>query len=166
MTRLVDLDDVAGLERAWRELEALREARAADPELRSACLRTLDAAEAAGRIDSGRRSVLAAELERQHPEVWLDSHYLGVVPPRVTVGRIRREWGHRPPDARDLLAELRDDPTRLRLVVAEASRFTSDWERVVEGVLELADRARIPAAVADAEVAGAVRALRGGRRAG
>jgi hypothetical protein len=69
VTRLVDLDDLAGLQAAWVELERVRAIRAVDPELRATILRRLD------HIDPADAEPIRAALDELHPEVVLAVHF-------------------------------------------------------------------------------------------
>lgn len=69
MTRLVDLDDLAGLERAWAELERVHTIRQADPELREAIVRRCD-----GLHPDDAERVLAA-LDLAHPSAVLEAFF-------------------------------------------------------------------------------------------
>jgi len=84
VTRLVDLDDAAGLELAWQALERRRAVCRIDPELRHAievrCARlTPDFAEP-----------ILRELSELHPAVVLDAHFHELVPNRPTIGAVIR----------------------------------------------------------------------------
>ncbi len=72
--RLVDLNDIAGLERAWAELEAVRAVRAIDPELRANIERRLD------RLDPDVAEPLRTDLDRIHPDAFLAAHFETLVP--------------------------------------------------------------------------------------
>ncbi len=78
--RLVDLDDLAGLERAWAELERVRSIRAVDPELREDILRRLD------QIDPVTAAPVRAALDRMHPEMVLEAFFRTICPNRSTIG--------------------------------------------------------------------------------
>jgi hypothetical protein len=84
VTRLVDLDDVAGLERAWAELERLRYVRMADPDLRAGILRRLD------HLDATVAEVIRTALDEWHPAVVLDAFCWDLVPEGPTIGVYRR----------------------------------------------------------------------------
>jgi hypothetical protein len=82
--RWVNLDDAAGLELAWCELERRRAVRDADPELREAILRRCDA------LPSELAAPILVDLDELHPEVVLDAHFRTLVADRPTVGALRR----------------------------------------------------------------------------
>lgn len=69
MSRLVDLDDLAGLERAWVELERLREVRQADPELREAIIRRCE------RLSPEDAAPILSALDEMHPDLVLKLHF-------------------------------------------------------------------------------------------
>lgn len=84
MTRLVDLDDIAGLERAWAELQHLYAVRTADPELREAILARLDG------LDAPLAEAIRMALDRFQPAVVLDGFVDWLTPDIKTVGFYRR----------------------------------------------------------------------------
>ena len=67
--RLVDLDDPAGLERAWSELSRLRAIRAADPELREVILRRCE------RLTPDQAAPVLAALDEVHPQCVLSAYF-------------------------------------------------------------------------------------------
>ncbi len=83
MTRLVDLDDVAGLERAWFELERVRAIRAIDPPLRENILRHVN------RLAPDVAAPILAALDEVHPALVLAVHFETIVPNRPTIGAFR-----------------------------------------------------------------------------
>jgi len=85
--RLVDLDDLAGLERAWSEIEHARAIRAIDPELRANIERRLDA------LAPDLAAPLRADLDRLHPDAWLLLHVEEVVPNMPAFGAFRQKAG-------------------------------------------------------------------------
>lgn len=100
MTRLVDLDDLAGLERAWAELERVRTVRVADPELREAIERRLES------LSSEEAAPVLAALDELHPEVVLESFFdvlAGELLHKPTIGALRRS-------ARGLAVAGRESP--------------------------------------------------------
>jgi hypothetical protein len=84
VTRLVDLDDLTGLERAWTELECLRAIRAVDPELRHAIERRLD------ELGPAIAEPIRASLDEMHPEIVLEAHFKTLVVDTPSLGAIRR----------------------------------------------------------------------------
>lgn len=72
MTRMVDLDDLTGLERAWGELERVRAIRALDPELRRNIERHLVL------LDPDEAAPIRAALDTTHPEVVL-AHFFTTI---------------------------------------------------------------------------------------
>lgn len=73
--RLVDLDDIAGLERAWCELERVRAIRALDPRLRENILRHVD------RLPPDAAAPIRAALDQMHPDAVLAAYFDTIVPP-------------------------------------------------------------------------------------
>jgi hypothetical protein len=82
--RVVDLDDITGLERAWSELERLHAIRDADPELREAILRRCE------HLDAVVAAPILAALDEVHPEAVIEAHFKSLAPNRATIGTIRR----------------------------------------------------------------------------
>ena len=82
--RLVDLDDLPGLERAWSELQHLYAVRTADPELREAILARLDG------LDPVMAETIRAALDRWQPAVVLDGFVDWMTPDIRTIGYYRR----------------------------------------------------------------------------
>jgi hypothetical protein len=82
IVRLVDLDDLTGLERAWGELERLHALRAIDPELRANIERHLD------QLDPADAAPIRAALDEIHPEAVLEVHFKTIVPNRPVIGAL------------------------------------------------------------------------------
>jgi len=80
----VDLNDIAGLERAWSELERVRAIRAIDPPLREAILRHVD------RLEPAVAEPIRIALDQAHPEVVLAAYFTDIVPNRPTIGAFMR----------------------------------------------------------------------------
>jgi hypothetical protein len=84
VTRLVDLDDAAGLELAWMELRRRHAIRDADPALRHAILRRCD------RLDQAVAQPIRDALDELHPEVVLAAFLDVLAPDRPTIGAVIR----------------------------------------------------------------------------
>jgi hypothetical protein len=85
VTRMVDLDDAAGLELAWQELSRRRAVREIDPPLREAILRRCE------RLPSSAAASIRADLDELHPAVVLETHFGALIPKDMpTVGAVRR----------------------------------------------------------------------------
>ncbi len=119
------------LERLWQKVDDLAKHRRIDPELRADILRVAE------QIDPALAEQLERELDLAAPAVVLAAHEDELVPNRPTVGAFPPADNITAPSIEDW---FREDPTRLRGLVLEASRFTTDEKLVVEGVLELAFR--------------------------
>ena len=157
--REVDFDNADDVARVWAEMQLRHAAREAAPELHAAIARKVDEALAEGRLSEARAAEIRADLDRAHPRAVLLGFYRELVPDRPALGAFPR--AHREPV--DLDAWYREDPLRLAAIVVEMRRFTSDLPRIVEAVLDIADRAGVPADVADSVVTDALRP-QGGRR--
>jgi hypothetical protein len=88
VTRLVevDLDDTAGIERLWAELQHARAIRDADPPLRVAILRRCDG------LSAEVAAPILTALDELHPEVVLEAYFTSIVPKMPTVGYWRRHY--------------------------------------------------------------------------
>jgi hypothetical protein len=154
MTRLVDLDDIAGLERAWSEVERLRAVRTLDPELRADIMRHVD------RLDPDVAAPILDALDRLPPAVVLEAYFETIVPNRPTIGAFPRLSTA---DAPDPGRWIREDPQRLAAVIQEMARFTDDRRAIAQAALDLADGVGIEEELADRIVSEALRDLNGGR---
>lgn len=67
--RLVDLDDLAGLEQAWDELRRYRALREIDPHLRASIIRRCQA------LPSDVAAAILTDLDQRHPEAVLETHF-------------------------------------------------------------------------------------------
>jgi hypothetical protein len=148
--RLVSLDDIAGLESAWHELRRAHEIKTADPELRRD-----------GRLTEDQATEISAELETTTPPVVLEAHWRELIPNRPTLGAFpRHEIGPAP----DLGEWYRADPERLRRLVAEMGRFSTDLSKIAAVALDAADKFGIPEDVADRIISDALHALNSEQR--
>jgi hypothetical protein len=117
------------LAKLWQQVDALWRHRAIDPELRVAILRV------AQHVDPALVSQIERELDEATPAAVLEAHQDELIEDRSTLGAFPRRDAIEVPTVSEWIAE---DPRRLRGVVFEACRFTSDDRRVAEGVLSLA----------------------------
>ena len=90
MTRLVDLDSIAGLECAWSELERRRELRDADPELREAIMRRCDY------LSSDKAAPILVALDQVHPALVLEIHFT-VLASATALAAVRNRQENRSP---------------------------------------------------------------------
>ncbi len=161
--RMVDLDEPAGLERAWRERQRRLEVRDADPELSAAIRRRVDEAVSEGRMTAAEADEVRAGLESVHPEAVLAGHWPRLLPQpkRTTPGSFRKavpcSFLSEAPEPAEWVA---GDPERLRGLILEMASFVDDWLGMTECVLRIADEAGIPESVADQIVVDALRSLR------
>ncbi len=160
MTRLevIDLDNVADIDRLWHELKRAHELRTADPELRHNIEKAITVALDRGAITEEQATEIDLMLESCVPGAVLEAWWKELIPnlDRATIGAFpRRECEPAP----NLDQWFRDDPTRLRGVMHEASRFTNDLKRIAAVALDIADKLGIPEDVADQIVADELHAL-------
>jgi hypothetical protein len=159
--RLVSLDDIAGLESAWHELRRAHEIKTADPELRRNIERAVTIALNDGRLTEDQATEISAELETTTPPVVLEAHWRELIPNRPTLGAFpRHEIGPAP----DLGEWYRADPERLRRLVAEMGRFSTDLSKIAAVALDAADKFGIPEDVADRIISDALHALNSEQR--
>ena len=130
--------------RAWGEIEQrVLTVRGTDPELRLAIGRATDRALAAGRIDQATADRIADELDEATSAVVLEAHADALIEDRP-IGEVGPPPARTVVDVRAELAKrLREDPHRLRHVVAFARCLTTDTRRTVELCLAVADAARV-----------------------
>lgn len=81
---LVDLDDIAGLQRAWAELERVRAVRLVDPEYRAAIERLLP------RLDPDDAEQVRSALDEFHPAAVADAFFEILAASVPTIGWHRR----------------------------------------------------------------------------
>jgi hypothetical protein len=122
------------LEALWAKINELARHRKIQPELRRDILRVAE------KVAPDLVAQLKHEMDEAVPSAVLAAHQDELIPDRLSLGAF--------PTADKLAAPsieawLREDPTRLRGVLGEASRFCSDDMLVVEGVLQLAKDAGI-----------------------
>jgi hypothetical protein len=154
--RLVSLDDIAGLESVWHELQRAHAIQTADPELRRNIERAVTIALNDGRLTEDQATEISVELETTVPPVVLEAHWRELIPNRPAPGAFPR---HEAGAAPDLGEWYRADPTRLCGLVAEMGRFSSDLKLIAASTLDAADKLGIPEDVADRIVSDALRAL-------
>ena len=88
MTRLVDLDDSVGLERAWAELERVHAVRAIDPDLYENIRRRCELLD-----DPADAEPILRDLDQLHPALVAEIHFdtlVKVVGRRHPLGRAGR----------------------------------------------------------------------------
>lgn len=152
MPRIVDLDDVHGLEQALDELARRRALGDADPPLRAALLRGCNRLDDR---DARLASTIREELDAMHPHAVCAGRWRDLVEDRSSLGAFPRRDSL---DAPTLEEWLQDDPRRLVRVVHEMLRFSHDLPRVTAAALELADRAGLDPELADKVVCAGLRA--------
>jgi hypothetical protein len=155
------LDDLTGLEAAWHELQRAHAIKTADPELRRNIERAVTIALNDGRLTEDQATEISAELEATTPPVVLEAHWRELIPDRPMLGAFPR---HEVGPAPDLGEWYRADPNRLRGLVAEAGRFSSDLRLIAASALDAADKFGIPEDVADRIVSDALHVLNRGQR--
>lgn len=141
MSRLVDLDDIPGLESAIAELQRLDDLRKVDPELRADIERVISEALADNRIANEDATRLRHDLDEITPAAMLAANFHELVPNRPALGAYKHLRYELPKV--DPLAEVRqrdhDDPTRLRGLVREIATFTDDREQIVRAAVAHAE---------------------------
>jgi len=162
----LDLDDIAtqGIEELVAELRRRHLPREADPKLYADLGRTIDKALAENRITADSAARMRKELDEISPAAMLESNFHELIENRPTIGHYRRAFPRRDrveiPNVSDWIAT---DPDRLRGVIAESARFSSDWLAIAENATKLADAAGIPEDVANGIIVDAIRSVRRAR---
>lgn len=153
MTRVVDLDDIAGLERAFHEIQHLMRIRESDPELRIDIERLLDG------LCPSLTSQVRAELDEAIPAVVLEARWRDLIPNKFTLGSFPPGEGTA---ASSGSVRTEDSPHCLSGVVREMARFTDNLRLIAEGALKFADQLGIDEQEADEIVCTTLRAIYGG----
>jgi len=148
--------------RVYADLERAADMRQVDPKLRADILRCADEALADGRLAEAEAEAIRCQLDEAHPGAVLEQWWRKLVKNRPSIGAFPRRTTPTVPTAGEW---LKDNPQRLAGVVREMRRFSDDVPKIVNSVLELADRAAIDAELADRIVCGALRP-KGARRVG
>jgi hypothetical protein len=161
MSRLVNLDDVAGLEAAFAELERVHRIRQVEPELRADILRAIDRAVEVGRLSDDEAALFRAELDEVHPAVWLEEHWSDLVPDRpLTDTSICRDFNSAPNVEAEIRQRVVDNPVRwLGHLTKTGLGMFEKSETVGNAVLTVALRAGLPLDFAKSAVR---KALKGG----
>jgi hypothetical protein len=155
MTRLVNLDDIAGLEAAVAELERVHRIRQVEPELRENILRALDRAVEIGRLNEGNAEAIRAELDEVDPAVVLEAHWGDLIPdrPAPDTSSFRREFDSAPNVEAEVRQRVVDDPVRwLGFLVDTGLGLFEKTETIGNAVLTVALRAGMPVDLAKATV--------------
>ena len=152
--RLVDLDDIAGLESAVAELDRVHRIRQADPDLRANIMRALDKAVEIGRLSEGDADLIRAELDDAEPAVVLEAHWSELVPDRAAAGAFTRRECDTAPNAVAVVSQrVVDDPvTWLGYLVDTGLGLFDKPETIANVVLTVALRAGMPVDMAKSAV--------------
>ncbi len=119
------------LARIFEIVDALARHRKIDPELRVDILRVAE------HVAPGLVEQLEEELDIATPGVVLEAHWHELIEDRPALAAFPRADNITAPSIEDW---FREDPRRLRGLVFEAYRFSTDEKLIVAGVLELAFR--------------------------
>jgi len=161
MSRLVDLDDAVGLQRAFDELQRAHDLHKIDPELRADIERTIDEGVVAGRLANEDAARMRSELDEVAPAAMLAANVKTLIENKPTIGYYRRAFPTRSSaEISDISGWLAADPSRIVGIVVEAARFSSDWLKIAEHATQLADAAGIDADAADRIIVDAIRSVR------
>ena len=147
MTRMVDLDDIPGLEQAVAELRRARDARDKDPAYRATVLKRTAGALDAGRITQTEADSIRRDLDLMHPGLVAEAWVKKLMPNRKALGAFPRH--ERPIDRTPVVTYVAENPRRLLPILLEMARFGHDETKTLQAAADLATAAGIPDDVAE-----------------
>jgi hypothetical protein len=147
MTRMVDLDDIPGLEQAVAELRRVQDARDKDPAYRKTVLNRTAEALDAGRITQTEADSIRRDLDLMHPGIVADAWVKKLMPNRRVLGAFPRR--ERPIDRTPVVTYVAENPRRLIPILREMARFGHDETTSLQAAADLAAAAGVPDDVAE-----------------
>jgi len=147
MARLVDLDDIPGLEQAVAELRRVQDARDKDPAYLATVIKRTAEALDAGRITQTEADSIRRDLDLMHPGIVADAWVKKLMPNRKALGAFPRR--ERPIDRTPVVTYVAENPRRLIPVVREMARFGHDETTTLQAAADLASAAGIPDEIAE-----------------